>query len=163
MARVAQLSHELTDQIPDALTEGTLYVSMRFGVAIHLCACGCRNQTVTPIAPNEYKLIFDGDTITLHPSIGNWKFPCESHYLICNDQVIWADDWTTEQATAFRARDRYFKGQPCTGQATGAADDPALTAQGDPQAMGSGSTRNLPQPRWKALTRRIAVSLRRRG
>ncbi len=46
-----------------------------------------RSQTVTPIAPDEYKLIFDGDTITLHPSIGNWKFPCESHYLICNDQV----------------------------------------------------------------------------
>jgi hypothetical protein len=160
MARVAQFSHEFADQIPEALSEGKLYVSMRFGVAIHLCACGCRKQTVTPIAPDEYKLIFDGETITLHPSVGNWNFPCGSHYLICKDQVIWVDDWTADQATAFRARDRYLKGQPCTGQATGAADDPALTAQGDPRATDAGSTRDLPQPGWTALARRIAASLR---
>jgi hypothetical protein len=159
MTRVVEFSHEFTDQIPEALTDGTLYVSMRFGLAIHLCACGCGNQTVTPIAPDEFKLIFDGETITLHPSIGNWNFPCESHYLICKDQVIWVNHWTTDQATAFGARDRYFKGQLCTGHASGTAEDPALTAQGDPRAAETDGTRDLPQPGWKALARRIARSL----
>jgi hypothetical protein len=34
------------------------------------------------------------------PSIGNWQFPCRSHYWIQGGQVIWSVDWTPEQVQA---------------------------------------------------------------
>lgn len=42
-------------------------------------------------------MTFDGETITLYPSIGNWSFPCQSHYWITNNKVRWAPKWTKEE------------------------------------------------------------------
>ena len=81
------LKHEFVEFIPGELKEGTIYVSIRFGTASHLCVCGCGNKVVTPIRPTDWKLIFDGKTISLDPSIGNWSFACQSHYWIRNNKV----------------------------------------------------------------------------
>jgi len=103
------LKHEFVEFIPDELEQRTIYVSIRFATASHLCLCGCGNKVVTPIRPTDWTLIFDGKTISLHPSIGNWNFPCQSHYWIQNDRVKWAPKWSREQIERGRARDLYAK------------------------------------------------------
>jgi hypothetical protein len=55
------------------------------------------------------ELIFDGRSISLDPSIGNWSFPCKSHYWIRSGRVRWAGMWTHEQIEGSRAADRTAK------------------------------------------------------
>jgi hypothetical protein len=105
--------HEFVQFIPEELQEGTIYVSIRFATVAHLCACGCKTKVVTPLKPTDWQLTFDGKTVSLHPSVGNWAFPCRSHYWIRNDKVQWADDWSDARIEANReydrrAKDRYF-------------------------------------------------------
>jgi hypothetical protein len=81
---------------------------------VHLCCCGCRREVVTPLSPTDWKLIFDGMSISLYPSIGNWTFPCRSHYWIQCDRAQWAEDWTQEEIEVGRTADtlakaRYFE------------------------------------------------------
>jgi len=64
---------------------------------------------VTPIQPTDWKLIFDGKTVSLHPSIGNWSFACRSHYWIKNNRVAWDRKWSEEQIEDGRIRDYYAK------------------------------------------------------
>ena len=37
------------DEIPNILENGILYISEKYKTAIHLCACGCGEHTVTPL------------------------------------------------------------------------------------------------------------------
>ena len=69
MKQEIALKHEFVEFIPGELKEGMIYVSIRFGTASHLCVCGCGNKVVTPIRPTDWKLIFDGKTISLDYSI----------------------------------------------------------------------------------------------
>ena len=113
MKQPVTLKHEFVQFIPEELQEGTIYVSIRFATVAHLCACGCKTKVVTPLKPTDWKLTFDGKTVSLHPSVGNWAFPCRSHYWIRNNQVQWADDWSDARIEANReydrqAKDRYF-------------------------------------------------------
>jgi hypothetical protein len=78
----ASIRHEFVDLIPDALEDGVLYVSVQYATALHLCCCGCGSEVVTPLSPTDWSLTFDGDTVSLRPSIGNYSFPCRSHYFI---------------------------------------------------------------------------------
>lgn len=100
------LKHQFVDFIPEELSEDTVYVSIRFATASHLCCCGCRNKVVTPIQPTDWKLIFDGKTISLDPSIGNWNFPCRSHYWVRNNKVIWAEQWSRDKIETAKKSDR---------------------------------------------------------
>lgn len=104
------LQHEFVEFIPEELEQRTVYVSIRFATASHLCCCGCGSKVVTPLRPTDWKLIFDGKTVSLYPSIGNWSFTCKSHYWIRNNRVQWADHWSQEEIDAGRARDRWAKG-----------------------------------------------------
>lgn len=105
----ARLQHEFVEFIPEELQPGTLYISIRFATATHLCCCGCGNKVVTPIRPADWLLIFDGKTISLHPSIGNWGFPCQSHYWIRNNRAEWAPKWSRKQIEHGQLRDRLAK------------------------------------------------------
>lgn len=109
MAPTEVFQVQFVESVPDQLEEGTLYVSMRFAMVIHLCACGCGTETVTPLDRTDYKLVYDGDTITLCPSIGNWQYRCRSHYFIRRSRVVWADDMTAEQIARGRRRSRRTK------------------------------------------------------
>jgi hypothetical protein len=95
--------------IPSELSEGTLYISIPYATATHLCACGCGERVVTPFSATDWSLTFDGETISLTPSIGNWSFDCQSHYWVRRNQVDWARGWSREQIDAGRARDRLNK------------------------------------------------------
>ena len=97
--------HEFVQFIPEELQDGVLYVSIRFATVSHLCACGCKIKVVTPLKPTDWKLTFDGKSITLYPSIGNWSFPCRSHYFIRNSQVKWAGNMSQKKIDEIRASD----------------------------------------------------------
>jgi hypothetical protein len=104
-----RLLHKFVKKIPETLEDGTIYVSMTYGTAIHKCCCGCGREVVTPFSPTDWKLIFDGKTISLRPSIGNWNFECQSHYWITNNTVQWAPKWTQEEIKRGRAKDAMNK------------------------------------------------------
>lgn len=92
-----KLQHKFVEFIPEQLEDGTLYISLTYCTAIHKCVCGCNNEVVTPFSPTDWKMTFDGKTISLAPSIGNWNFNCKSHYWIRNSEIIFARKWTDEE------------------------------------------------------------------
>jgi hypothetical protein len=57
---------------------------------------------VTPLAPDEWELSYNGASVSLSPSVGNWSFPCQSHYWITRDKVQWAPHWSQERIEAAR-------------------------------------------------------------
>ena len=89
--RITHLDYQFVDLVPETLLEGILYVSIRYAIAIHNCCCGCGNRVVTPLDPNQWELTFDGQSISLSPSIGNWNYPCRSHYWIYRGNVKWSE------------------------------------------------------------------------
>lgn len=109
MKPAVPLRYEFVEHIPSDLKDGTIYVSMAYATAVHKCCCGCGNEVVTPFSPTDWKLIFDGESISLHPSIGNWSFDCKSHYFIRRNRVIWVPKWSQEEINIGRARDRSAK------------------------------------------------------
>ena len=101
------------EYIPESreIQEGILYISLTFGTMVHKCACGCGEEVVTPLAPTEWKLIYDGKTISLYPSIGNWSFTCKSHYWIDQSRVRWARSFTMEEILKGRAKTKEYRQQ----------------------------------------------------
>ena len=95
-----RLVHRFVRSIPKELEPGVLYVSMEYATAIHACCCGCGNQVVTPITPKDWQLTFNGESISLSPSIGNWGFPCRSHYFIRKGRVLVVRPWSSSQLGA---------------------------------------------------------------
>jgi hypothetical protein len=123
--------------IPPQLEPGVLYVSVDYATVTHSCCCGCREEVVTPLTPTDWSMTYDGETISLNPSIGNWTLGCRSHYLIDRSRVIEALPWTDEQISAGRLRDRaakarrYNSSQYVQPVGTGRTDDAAeSTSQG---------------------------------
>ena len=107
------LTHEFVEFIPEELKDRTLYVSMAYATAVHKCCCGCGREVVTPISPTGWQLTFDGKSISLYPSIGNWSLPCQSHYFITRNTLVWAPQWTKKQiargrAAEVKAKERHY-------------------------------------------------------
>lgn len=101
--------HKFVQFIPDNLEDNVIYISVEYSTAVHKCCCGCCNKVVTPFSPNDWKLIFDGETVSLYPSIGNWSFDCKSHYWITNNKIIWAEQWSEEMINLNRKKDQINK------------------------------------------------------
>lgn len=135
MKQPVTFRHEFVQFIPEELQEGTVYISIRFATVAHLCACGCKTKVVTPLKPTDWKLTFDGKSISLDPSIGNWNFPCRSHYWIRNNRVRWDQDWSKDRIETNRDYERrskreYFRNEDGPDE-TVAHERPAnLTLQG---------------------------------
>jgi hypothetical protein len=100
-----KLSHRFVKNAPEQLEDGVVYVSVEYASVIHKCCCGCGREVVTPLSPTDWKLTFDGETISLNPSIGNWDFRCQSHYWIVRNEVRWAPKWTARQIREGREQD----------------------------------------------------------
>lgn len=71
----------------ETMEEGKVYISEQYYTAIHKCLCGCGSKTIMPL--NDYhgwKLTKnENNKISFTPSIGNYCFPCKSHYIITNN------------------------------------------------------------------------------
>jgi Family of unknown function (DUF6527) len=124
MKRQTALAHEFVEFMPDQLKDGILYVSMPFATVAHKCCCGCGHEVVTPLSPTDWKLIFDGQSVSLDPSIGNWSFPCKSHYWVRNGKIRWSTKWTQEEVDAGKAADRMAKQRYFGGRHEDAAQEP---------------------------------------
>ena len=91
--KINKFKVEFVDKVPLNLNNGILYVCLSCNVIVHKCACGCGEKTVTPI-DKKYGWImkYDGQSITLRPSIGNFNIPCRSHYYITDNNVEWLEN-----------------------------------------------------------------------
>jgi len=107
---VKKLPHKFVEFIPEVIEDAVLYVSVHYGTAVHRCCCGCGREIVTPFTRSDWKMIFDGETISLSPSIGNWNSPCRSHYWIRHNRVEWAEDWTEGQIDVATEKQQKGKG-----------------------------------------------------
>lgn len=110
MKRRHRICHEFVGFIPEKLEQGVLYVSIEYATAVHSCCCGCGSRVVTPLSPNDWFLLFDGKTVSLEPSIGNWNYPCQSHYVIRRDRVLWCLDFDCKETEDKRQKRTLFGG-----------------------------------------------------
>ena len=64
---------------------------MKFGIAVHLCACGCKGKTATPLSNTGWQLTNTNGKVTLRPSIGNFtgQSPYHAHYYITDNNIQW--------------------------------------------------------------------------
>lgn len=109
MIRGKVLEHRFVECFPAVLEPGVLYVSLEYGSVAHSCCCGCGEEVVTPLTPTDWNITYDGEAVTLHPSIGSWTLPCRSHYVIRRNRVFEARPWSDEEVAAERRRDRRAK------------------------------------------------------
>ena len=109
MMRHQTLQHRFVRNAPRELEPGVLYISMEYATAVHSCCCGCGERVVTPFTPTDWALTFDGESVTLNPSVGNWNQDCRSHYVIKRNRVIECGSWTDAQVDAERRRDKRAK------------------------------------------------------
>ena len=100
-----KLQHKFVKTLPENLEEGMLYISIKYRVSSHLCCCGCGEKVIIIFSPTDWVLIFDGPTISIEPSVGNWSFSCRSHYCITKNNVIRAAQWSQEQINRNRKQD----------------------------------------------------------
>ena len=108
------LTFKFAEFIPPILDEGVLYITVEYKTAVHLCICGCGNKVITPITPTDWELTYNGKSVSLSPSIGNWNFECRSHYWIRRNDIIMASSWSDSLIDFGRKKDakkkrKYFK------------------------------------------------------
>lgn len=107
MQRLTHIAPQFVEAVPKRLDDGVLYVSETYGTASHKCACGCGMRVVTPLTPTDWKLVREEDgSVSLFPSIGNWDYPCQSHYWIRGNHIVWAPKMSRSRIEAARALDR---------------------------------------------------------
>lgn len=109
--RRVSLNHRFVELIPEAdqLADRTIYISIAYATAAHKCCCGCGREVFTPLSPTDWQLVFDGVSVSMTPSIGNWSFPCQSHYWIRNNEAHWALPMSKHEIDIGRAADRAAK------------------------------------------------------
>jgi hypothetical protein len=81
------IEHRFVTEVPRELEPNVLYVSIEYATAVHLCP-GCSRKVVTPFAPGSWSVSFDGETVSINPSIWNRAHECDSHYWIWKDRLI---------------------------------------------------------------------------
>lgn len=100
---------EFVEFVPELVQDGILYISIPYSTATHNCPCGCGERVVTPIKPTDWTLTWNGEAVSLNPSIGNWSVPCQSHYWIVENRIVWAKKWTAARIAAGQEMDRQAK------------------------------------------------------
>lgn len=106
MSRLTAIRSEFVEFVPKELDEGILYISIPYRTTVHKCACGCGSKVTLPLRPHQWRFTYDGETVSLEPSVGNWGFPCQSHYWITENRIDWAPKWSREKIEANRVRDK---------------------------------------------------------
>ena len=128
--RTDRVIPELVELAPRVLQPGRLYISQKYGAAVHLCCCGCGEKVVTPLSPAEWRVDVKNGRVTLHPSVGNWSMACRSHYVIRDSRVVWAPRFSERQIRAVFERDqrdlqRLHRDATANPRAAAASDAPA--------------------------------------
>lgn len=90
--RQPRFKHKVVDSIPERMESNVMYITADGDVAGHLCACGCGREVITPLSPTDWSVEVNRRGFSLSPSVGNWAFPCRSHYFLRSSAVVWAGD-----------------------------------------------------------------------
>ncbi|MFF1810800.1 DUF6527 family protein [Streptomyces sp. NPDC058251] len=106
MTPVNNLRPVFIETFPTPMEPAILYVSIPYGTCGHLCACGCGHEVITPLSPAQWSITYDGESISLAPSIGNWALPCQAHYWIRQGKVHWSRRYSSVEIAENRERDR---------------------------------------------------------
>jgi len=106
--KVQIIRPQYVEQLPDRLEEGVLYISEGFDLTAHKCCCGCGEDVYNKLSPVKWRLIKtrDGSSVSLDPSVGIWKYACQSHYWIRENRVIDAGRMSAWAIEAIQQRDR---------------------------------------------------------
>ena len=92
---------------PPAMEDGVLYISEEYETAGHKCCCGCGEKVITPLNPAKWRLTKSSNgAVSLYPSVGNWKFACQSHYWIRENRVIAAGMMSKQKIATVKERDK---------------------------------------------------------
>lgn len=87
---ICQIFPKFVDEIPEEINEGYLYLCLQYNAVIHKCACGCGEIISTPLDKKYGWVIqYDGELVTLSPSVGNGSYKCCSHYFIQENRIVW--------------------------------------------------------------------------
>ena len=92
---LSEFTLSVVRRVPEQLEYGILYVCFECSVVVHLCACGCGEKVVLPISPFCWSIEYNGEAVSMKPSIGNFQTPCRSHYWIRHNKVLWVNDADT--------------------------------------------------------------------
>lgn len=88
--RTMTLKPEFVTEIPQKLDQGKIYIAPQYGAIVHLCPCGCGSEVSTPLnRKHGWIMNYDGELFSLSPSVGNYSYPCKSHYFIKDNEIIW--------------------------------------------------------------------------
>lgn len=135
---VKSVSHRFVEFVPEQLEPNTLYISMNYATVVHSCLCGCGQRVITPLTPTDWELAYDGETVSLSPSVGNWSFPCRSHYWIEHGGVYWAQAWSKDKVEANRAFDLERKRRFYMGFRGSVPDEPQAQGSSRPDDAAAG-------------------------
>ncbi|CAG9000908.1 MAG: hypothetical protein CENE_02915 [Candidatus Celerinatantimonas neptuna] len=103
--RVKQITPVFVEFIPDQIENGKIYISDEYEIAIHKCCCGCGEEVVTPLSPVDWQYKITSNGVSLFPSIGNWKYRCQSHYFIRDNGILWAKGMSPAQIRRVEQKD----------------------------------------------------------
>jgi len=105
--KIKILMPQYVTNLPEQLEEGVFYICEDFDATAHKCCCGCGEEVYNKLGPAKWQLTKEDDgTVSLFPSIGNWKYACRSHYWITNNRVIEAGEMSHRAIKAVKERDR---------------------------------------------------------
>ena len=106
MTKETHLRPEFVTSFPTPMEHGVMYVSIEYNNCGHLCACGCGREVITPLSPAQWSITYDGENISIWPSVGNWSLPCQSHYIVDRGRIRWARSFTEREIERNRVHDR---------------------------------------------------------
>ena len=105
--KISSISPEYLPQLPERLQEGVLYICEEFGLTAHKCCCGCGEDVYLKLGPAKWELTKESDgSVSIDPSVGNWKYVCRSHYWITNNRVIEAGRMSIRAIERVQEQDR---------------------------------------------------------
>ncbi len=102
--RLKAITPEFVEFIPTEgkeLIPGIVYISMKHGMVVYRCPCGCGGLSEFMLDPIRFRLEYDGNSVTFYPSIGISYLECRSHYWIRNNRIEWCapmEDWESQEA-----------------------------------------------------------------
>lgn len=106
MSRLTTITPRFVEFVPKELEDGVIFISIPYSTSVHRCACGCGSKITLPINPAKWRLLWDGERISLWPSVGNWSYACKSHYWIEQNRIQWSRTLSPERIQAIRERDK---------------------------------------------------------
>ena len=102
--RLKTITPEFVEFIPTEgkdLIPGIVYISMKHGMVVYRCPCGCGGLSEFMLDPIRFRMEYDGSNVSFCPSIGISYLECRSHYWIRNNRIEWCapmKDWESQEA-----------------------------------------------------------------